>query len=104
MKATYVSIWDGGVKISTSCDFNPETKEVSDIETTDIDGLDILEEQILNYQMVNRLKHLMLKMGLTLLMGKLRIKKGLHNLNIVVETGQNRVNSPVFYLYVLKKI
>lgn len=45
--ATYVSVWDGGTEIETSCEFNPETKEVKNIESTDedIEDLDILDEE-----------------------------------------------------------
>jgi hypothetical protein len=32
IKATFVSIWDGD-RIETNCDFNPETKEVTNIQT-----------------------------------------------------------------------
>ena len=45
MKATYVSVWDGDTTISTSCEFNPETNDVTDIESVDVEGLDILFEQ-----------------------------------------------------------
>lgn len=45
MKATYVSVW-GGQEISTSCEFDPDTKTVTDIEMYDgyIDG-DFAEEE-----------------------------------------------------------
>lgn len=41
INATYVSIWDGSEEIRTSCKFNPETNKVSDIESADVDGLDL---------------------------------------------------------------
>ena len=41
MKATYVSIWEGGTPIRSSCEFNPETKTVSDIESVDVDGMNL---------------------------------------------------------------
>jgi len=41
MKATYVSVWDGGYKIETSCEYDPATKKVTDIETEDVDDLDL---------------------------------------------------------------
>lgn len=44
-KAIYVSVWDGGVEVKTRCLYNGETKVVSDIETADVDGLDILEDE-----------------------------------------------------------
>lgn len=45
MKATYVSVW-GGQAISTSCEFDPETKTVTDIEiyVGHVDG-DFAEEE-----------------------------------------------------------
>lgn len=45
MKALYYSVWDGGTEIVTNCQFTPETMAVSDIDTADVDGLDILEEE-----------------------------------------------------------
>lgn len=42
IKAKYVSVWDNGSDtIESSCDFNPETKEVTDIEAVDVDGMDL---------------------------------------------------------------
>lgn len=42
MKATYVSVWDNGSdRVISSCEFNPETKEVTDIEVVDVDDLDL---------------------------------------------------------------
>ena len=45
MKATYVSVWNGVTQIRTICDFDPETKMVSNVEIsgTDIEGT--LDEQ-----------------------------------------------------------
>ena len=48
MKAIFVSKWDNGDSVfRTSCNFNPETKEVTDIENTDenIDDLYYLDEE-----------------------------------------------------------
>ena len=47
MNATYVSVWDGGEEIRTSCQFNPQTKHATDIESADVDGMDleILDEE-----------------------------------------------------------
>lgn len=45
MKATYVSIWDDGQTIKTNCQYDPETKIVTEIESVDIDGLDDLIEE-----------------------------------------------------------
>lgn len=47
MKATYVSIWDGGVRVETNCEFNPETKEVTDVDSVDVDGVDICDEEFI---------------------------------------------------------
>lgn len=41
MKATYVSVWDGGIEIKTACNYNPETKDVTDVESSDVEGLDL---------------------------------------------------------------
>lgn len=45
MKAKFVSVWDGGTTVTTNCQFNPKTKVVSDIESSDIEGLDMLEDE-----------------------------------------------------------
>ena len=46
MKAYYVSVWDGGTEIRTSCDYNPETNDVTNIEQCeDVGDLDVLEEE-----------------------------------------------------------
>lgn len=42
--AVFVSVWDGGIEISSRCLVNMETKEVFDIEPTKYDG-DILEKE-----------------------------------------------------------
>lgn len=35
VNATYVSVWDNGYEVATSCKFNKVTHEVTDIETSD---------------------------------------------------------------------
>ncbi len=50
MKAHYVSVWDGGTTVTTNCTYNPKTKVVSNIESSNIDcsnveGLEILDEE-----------------------------------------------------------
>lgn len=45
MNAIYVSVWDGGVEVRTSCQYNPKTRIVSDIESSDVEGLDNLERE-----------------------------------------------------------
>jgi hypothetical protein len=39
--ATYVSSWDGGTEIESSCMFDTETNEVTDIESVDVDHMDL---------------------------------------------------------------
>lgn len=43
--ATYVSVWDGGTEISTSCKYNKTTGDVTEIDSADVDGLDILDRE-----------------------------------------------------------
>ena len=45
MKAKFVSVWDGGTTVTTNCQYNPVTKVVSDIESSDVEGLDMLDEE-----------------------------------------------------------
>ena len=45
MNATFVSIWDGSNEIRTTCKFDPLTKDVTDIESSDVSGLDILFDE-----------------------------------------------------------
>ena len=45
MKAQFVSIWDGNVEVRTNCEFNPETKEVTDIESVEVNGVDMLDDE-----------------------------------------------------------
>lgn len=40
-KATYISVWDDETPIETSCDFDRETNTASNIETANVDGMDI---------------------------------------------------------------
>lgn len=35
MKAKYTSVWDGGINITTNCEFDETTKIVSNIESVD---------------------------------------------------------------------
>lgn len=43
--ATYVSVWDGGIEIRSRCKFNPQTKIVSHIEPSEVEGVEILENE-----------------------------------------------------------
>lgn len=48
-KAKYVSVWDGGIIIRTDCLYNPATNDVSDIEQADVVGLDMLEDEYIEF-------------------------------------------------------
>lgn len=41
MKATFVSVWDDCTMIESSCDYDKNENAVSNIETVDVDGMDI---------------------------------------------------------------
>lgn len=41
MKATFVSVWDFGIEVKSDCEYDPESKTVSDIELVHVDGLDM---------------------------------------------------------------
>lgn len=43
--ATYTSVWDGGVKVTTRCKVDTVTKEVLDIEPSGVDGVEVLEDE-----------------------------------------------------------
>lgn len=43
--ATYVSVWDGGVEITSDCIYNPIEKDVYDIEMVEAEGLNHLEDE-----------------------------------------------------------
>lgn len=43
MKAIYVSCWEDGIEVMTACEFDPETNVVSEIEASDIEGLEFLD-------------------------------------------------------------
>ncbi len=50
MEAIFVSSWDNGDSVFRSkCQFNPETREVTDIEQNDVDGFDLnyLDEEFI---------------------------------------------------------
>ena len=40
-ECTYVSVWDDSIEIKSKCLFDDETNIVSDVETVDVDGMDI---------------------------------------------------------------
>ena len=47
VRATYVSVWDGGHEVCSPCRYNPDTKECTDIEDSGInpDGLEVMEKE-----------------------------------------------------------
>lgn len=45
VRATYVSVWDGGREVRTACEYNKRTTEVSEVQSVDVEGLDILDEE-----------------------------------------------------------
>ena len=46
VNATFVSVWDGDIHLSSNCKVNMETREIFDIEMhTDVDGLDCLDAE-----------------------------------------------------------
>ena len=45
MKATYTSVWDGGIEVTTACQYNPDTKTVTDIEDSGVEGVECLEDE-----------------------------------------------------------
>lgn len=52
--ARYSSVWSGTVEFISKCKYNTETKEVFDIssdhEDINIEGLDVLEEELIELQ------------------------------------------------------
>ena len=47
IEATYVSVWDGGIEVRTKCKYDTVIFDVTDIESADVDGLDVLEREYL---------------------------------------------------------
>lgn len=43
--ATFTSVWDDGIEVTTNCKINMDTKEVFDVEVAYINDLDILERE-----------------------------------------------------------
>lgn len=44
-KATYVTVWDGGIEIRTQCLFDKNSSTVYDVESVEVNGLDVLEAE-----------------------------------------------------------
>lgn len=56
-KATYVSVWDGGIEIRTQCLFSRESSCVYDVESVDVNGLDVLEEEFVELADGTEIRH-----------------------------------------------
>lgn len=53
----FVSVWDDGVKICTDGEYNPDTKEISNIQVCDnVEELDILEQEYIELPNGERLE------------------------------------------------
>lgn len=50
IKGKFISVWDDGIAVETNCKINFETKEVFDIQLSDIgEELETLNEQFVQY-------------------------------------------------------
>jgi hypothetical protein len=47
---TFVSVWDGGIVLRSKAIYNPNTKEVEVLETFDVDGLEVLEDEYIEFE------------------------------------------------------
>lgn len=46
IKASFVSVWDGGTQIVSPCRFNDVTKDVEEIESVEVgESVDVLEDE-----------------------------------------------------------
>lgn len=45
IKIQYESIWDGGIEIITNASLNLQTGEITEIESVDVEDLDILDSE-----------------------------------------------------------
>jgi hypothetical protein len=50
VKVQYVSLWDGGTKIRTSALFDPIRNVVFDVEATDGEGVNTLDEEFIEFE------------------------------------------------------
>ena len=57
MKANFISVWDGGTQIITSCEYDEKTKIVSNIEQADVDDieLNILDDEFVQLENGDRI-------------------------------------------------
>ena len=51
MKATFVSVWDFGTRLSSSCEIDVTTRKVTDIESVDVDDSELfnLDEEFVEF-------------------------------------------------------
>jgi hypothetical protein len=49
LNATFVSVWDGGTEIRSNCHYDPTTNTVSNIEDVDVDGIEVLDKEYVEY-------------------------------------------------------
>lgn len=49
ISAEYVSIWDGGTEIRSSCIFDPVNKTVENIDVVDVGGLDSCDDEFVEW-------------------------------------------------------
>lgn len=57
IKGKFISVWDDGIEIKTNCKINLKTKEVFDIQLSEVgEELEILNEQFVQYT-VNNIVH-----------------------------------------------
>jgi len=45
MKGTFTSDWDDGIEVTSKASLNTETGEISVMESSDVEGLDILDRE-----------------------------------------------------------
>lgn len=45
INAKFVSVWDDGIEIKTSCRYCKSSNTAFDIETADVNGVEVLQEQ-----------------------------------------------------------
>lgn len=44
-EATYTSVWDGGIEVTSRCKINIKTREIFDFEMVSVSGLEVLERE-----------------------------------------------------------
>ena len=49
VKGKFTSEWDGGIKVTTNCDINLDTKEVTNIEAVDPGTVNDLDREYITY-------------------------------------------------------